>query len=223
MSSEPTASWCCAHGAVVQSGRHQELIRQDGPYRELMGPQLTANAMSFVRGGTAGGGGGRGRDSRPSAAVVGSLTRGCRSGRLARHDPDPAARGAAVHGQLAITVLSRHRPCHRLYRGQRAGRNDTGGDAQSPHPPPLWLPRSPSPHHSPACCTGWNPGSLVRWPTGCWLRCGSTCSASWMHWPRRICCDAGPVTSCLATQDVETVEYFFAHTIAPAIVAVLVP
>ena len=27
----------------------------------------------------------------------------------------------------------------------------------------------------------------------------------------------------LATQDVETVEYFFAHTIAPAIVAVLVP
>ena len=27
----------------------------------------------------------------------------------------------------------------------------------------------------------------------------------------------------LATQDVETVEYFFAHTVAPAIVAVLVP
>ena len=27
----------------------------------------------------------------------------------------------------------------------------------------------------------------------------------------------------LATQDVETVEYFFAHTIAPAIVAGLVP
>ena len=27
-------------GAVAQSGRHQELIRQDGPYRDLMGPQL---------------------------------------------------------------------------------------------------------------------------------------------------------------------------------------
>src|SRR3546814_2916907 len=27
----------------------------------------------------------------------------------------------------------------------------------------------------------------------------------------------------LATQDVETVEYFFAHTVAPAFVAVLVP
>ncbi len=27
----------------------------------------------------------------------------------------------------------------------------------------------------------------------------------------------------LATQDIETVEYFFAHTVAPALVAVLVP
>ena len=27
-------------GAVVQSGRHRELIQQDGPYRDLMGPQL---------------------------------------------------------------------------------------------------------------------------------------------------------------------------------------
>ena len=27
-------------GAVVQSGRHLEMIQQNGPYRDLMGPQL---------------------------------------------------------------------------------------------------------------------------------------------------------------------------------------
>ena len=27
-------------GAVVQSGHHRDLIEQDGPYRDLMGPQL---------------------------------------------------------------------------------------------------------------------------------------------------------------------------------------
>ena len=35
-------------GAVVQSGRHEALIAVDGPYRDLMGPQLAENADALA-------------------------------------------------------------------------------------------------------------------------------------------------------------------------------
>src|SRR5262249_28950924 len=35
-------------GAVAQSGRHVELITQDGPYRRLMGPQLAERGDAFA-------------------------------------------------------------------------------------------------------------------------------------------------------------------------------
>ena len=54
--------------------------------------------------------------------------------------------------------------------------------------------------------------------------CASSCSTSWTAWRRPILVRrrTGDLVS-MATHDVELVEYFFAHTIAPAFVAVLVP
>ena len=58
-------------GAVVQSGRHAELIAVDGPYRDLMGPQLAEHATRSsttvpMRSRRARGGDG-GRHQRPGA------------------------------------------------------------------------------------------------------------------------------------------------------------
>ena len=43
-------------------------------------------------------------------------------------------------------------------------------------------------------------------------------------WRPPTCCNAAPATPvALAAQDIEMVEYFYAHTIAPAIVSLAVP
>ena len=62
------------------------------------------------------------------------------------------------------------------------------------------------------------------WPFGCWRRCASTLfrkldELAPAYLLRRRTGDL----MALATQDIELVEYFFAHTVAPAFIAVLVP
>ena len=72
--------------------------------------------------------------------------------------------------------------------------------------------------------TGGSRGSRTTWRSGCWPRCASTCSASWTGWRRPIWSGGGRATSSrLVTADIETIEFFFAHTIAPAFVALVVP
>ena len=88
-------------GAVVQSGHHQELIQQDGPYRDLMGPQLgeregvTAPLMVDEAAEP---------DAPASGAVVGSLSE--EAGQVTW--PDTIRTLLRVvrpyRGQLAITV-----------------------------------------------------------------------------------------------------------------------
>ena len=56
--------------------------------------------------------------------------------------------------------------------------------------------------------------------TGCAWRCSGS-SRAWR--PPISCAGAAAISSSVATQDVELVEYFFAHTVAPALVAVLIP
>ncbi len=64
----------------------------------------------------------------------------------------------------------------------------------------------------------------MTWRSGFSPRCGSTSSASSMRWRRPIWCSrrTGDLMA-LATNDIELIEYFFAHTVAPAFVAMLVP
>ena len=58
----------------------------------------------------------------------------------------------------------------------------------------------------------------------CLQRCVSTCSRLWTLWRRPTCCSAVRATLVsIISSDIETIEIFFAHTIAPAFVAILVP
>src|SRR6202158_3170262 len=56
-------------------------------------------------------------------------------------------------------------------------------------------------------------------PIACSPRCGSISPGNCI--PRRPRTRGGLIA--LASQDIETIEYFFAHTVAPALVALLVP
>jgi len=74
------------------------------------------------------------------------------------------------------------------------------------------------------CCTAWNPVSLMTWPIGCSPICASRSSPSSTRWaPAYLLRRRSGDLVGLATQDVETIEYFYAHTVAPAVVAILVP
>ncbi len=64
----------------------------------------------------------------------------------------------------------------------------------------------------------------MTWPIACWRKCASRCSPSSTRLaPAYLLRRRSGDLVALATQDVETVEYFYAHTVAPAFVAVLIP
>ena len=114
-------------GAVVQSGRHRELIQQDGPYRDLMGPQLGERegvAAPLLAAETAE------PDAPAAGAVVGSLSEDAAQVTWPDDDPHPAARGAAVSRPIGGHGADRDRPRGRVHRRQRAGGAGAGGGSQ---------------------------------------------------------------------------------------------
>jgi ATP-binding cassette, subfamily B, bacterial len=214
-------------GAVVQSGRHQELIRQDGPYRQLMGPQLTERDVVLPErptdGGTAVEEAAGAADSATVGAVVGSLTEDavqvgwpatirtllrvvrpykwqlaitvlCGIGRVI------AFIGVSVLGAMILGAVRNHAPTATLV----AALLITAPLAGVLHWLESWI------AHAMAY------GLLAEMRIDLFRKLDALAPAYLLR--RR----SGDLVG-LATQDVETVEYFFAHTIAPAIVAVLVP
>ncbi len=209
-------------GHVGQSGTHAQLIAQDGPYRRLMGPQLaehddTIDALP-ARGGAAVGAEDAATTplARPlseDAAEVGwretiaallgfvwpwrrqlAVVVLCGIGRVA------AFIGVGVLGALTIGAV-------------RAGAPTTGLVIALLAAAPLtallhWLESWLA--HAMAYPL------LAEMRVELYRKLDALAPGYLLH--RR----SGDIVA-LATQDVETVEYFFAHTVAPACVAVLVP
>jgi ATP-binding cassette, subfamily B, bacterial len=214
-------------GAVTQSGRHQDLIQQDGPYRKLMGPQLAerdtvlpeepaadASAVDEVAGtpnvlppGAAAG------SLAEDAAQVGwpatirtllrvvrpykgqlGITGLCGIGRVI------AFIGVSVLGALVLGAVRNHTPTGTLVAALLV----IAPLAGVLHWLESWI------AHAMAYAL------LAEMRIDLFRKLDALAPAYLLR--RR----SGDLVA-LATQDVETVEYFFAHTIAPAIVAVLVP
>jgi ATP-binding cassette subfamily C protein CydCD len=207
-------------GAVVQSGHHRDLIQRDGPYRDLMGPQLGERdgasqpilATEAAR-----------SDAPANGAVVGSLSED------AAQVTWPATIRTLLRvvrpyrGQLAITVLTGIGRVVAFIGVSVLGalvlgavRNGTSTGvlvAALLITAPLagllhWLESWIA--HAMAYAL------LADMRIALFRKLDALAPAYLLR--RR----SGDLVA-LATQDVETVEYFFAHTIAPAIVAVLVP
>ena len=204
-------------GAVVQSGSHRDLIQQMGPYRDLMGPQLAEREGVFVAPVAAV------TDTSGSTALVASLSE------------DAAGVGWPETIRTLLRVV-------RPYRGQMAITVATGIGRVIAFIGVSVL----GALLLAAVRTGSATGTLV---TALLI---AAPLAGLLHWleswiahamayalladmridlfrkldalaPAYLLRRRSGDLVALATQDVETVEYFFAHTIAPAIVAVLVP
>ena len=209
-------------GHVAQSGTHAKLITQDGPYRRLMGPQLaehddTIDALPARVGTTA-----EAEDTattplaRPlsaEAAEVGwrdtiaalmgfiwpwrrqlAVVVVCGIGRVA------AFIGVGVLGALTIGAVRAGAPTMGLVIALLAAAPLTA----LLHWLESWL------AHAMAYPL------LAEMRVDLYRKLDALAPGYLLH--RR----SGDIVA-LATQDVETVEYFFAHTVAPAFVAVLVP
>jgi ATP-binding cassette subfamily C protein CydCD len=210
-------------GVVVQSGSHTTLIATAGPYRRLMGPQVAertapdADLMDLAPA-TA-----RAETTRESGVVVTSLSEdaaavgwpdtirtlmrvvapyrrqlavvvGCGIGRVL------AFIGVGVFGALIIAAVRNHLPTETLVLFLLL----TAPLAGVLHWLESWI------AHAMAYAL------LAEMRIDLFRKLDALAPAYLLR--RR----SGDLVA-LATQDVETVEYFFAHTIAPAIVAGLMP
>jgi len=207
-------------GAVVQSGTHRALMQEDGPYRDLMGPQMgeregVLTPLVAAQEAEA--------DTPPTGAVVESLS----------------ADAAQVGWPETIRTLMR---VVRPYRGQLAVTVLTGigrvvafisvsvlgalvlGAVRNGTPTGVLIT---------ALLVTAPLAGLLHWMESWIAHAMAYALLADMRIELFRKLDAlapayllrrrsGDLVA-LATQDVETVEYFFAHTIAPAIVAVLVP
>ncbi|HBK08508.1 MAG TPA: ABC transporter [Acetobacteraceae bacterium] len=207
-------------GTVVQSGHHRDLIQQDGPYRHLMGPQLwerdgliappTAAEVP-------------GPDAQSNNPAVSSLSEDAARvswpdtirtlllvvrpycGQLAVTVLTGIGRvvafiGVSVLGALVLAAVRDGAPTATLIAALLV----TAPLAGLLHWLESWI------AHAMAYAL------LADMRIDLFRKLDALAPAYLLR--RR----SGDLVA-LATQDVETVEYFFAHTIAPAIVAVLVP
>jgi ATP-binding cassette subfamily C protein CydCD len=208
-------------GAVAESGRHAELIVHDGPYRRLMGPQLaersdvTSPLPDLVAPGEprAEPAGAVVRDLAADAAEVGwpetirtllgfirpwrrqlAVTVSCGIGRVV------AFIGVGILGALIIAAVRADAPSLLLTVLLLAAAPVTG----LLH----WL-ESFLAHDM-----AYRLLAVMR--VDLYRKLDALAPAYLLQ--RR----SGDLVS-LATQDVETIEYFYAHTVAPAFVAVLIP
>ncbi len=206
-------------GVVVQSGRHADLIAIDGPYRDLMGPQMQTDAtgerlvepvaeeaQTVERGAVVVG-------LSEDAAAVGwgdtvrtlmrvvrpyhgrlAVTVGCGIGRVIAYI------GVGVLGALLLAQVRDHAAFGPLAMALLLAAPAAG----LLHYLESWI------AHAMAYAL------LAEMRIDLFRKLDALAPAYLLR--RR----SGDLVA-LATQDVETVEYFFAHTIAPAIVAFLVP
>jgi len=210
-------------GAVVQTGRHAELIVAPGPYRALMAPQLAEHDDALIDEAPAPGGLRVVETAAPAAPLVRPLSddaeevgwpetirtllgfvapwRGqigvtvlCGIGRVV------AFIGVGVWGALLLGAVRAHAPILTLVLALLL----TAPLAGLLHWLESWL------AHAMAYQL------LAQMRIDLFRKLDALAPAYLLR--RR----AGDLVA-LATQDVETVEYFFAHTIAPSIVAGLVP
>ena len=206
-------------GAVVQSGRHADMIAADGPYRDLMGPQMGAEAAGealaeLLPEETRGAERGAVVSSlSEDAATVGwpdtirtlmavvrpyrrqlAVTMLCGIGRVV------AFIGVGVLGALLLAAVRAHEPVAGLVTALLIA----APTAALLHYMESWI------AHAMAYAL------LAEMRIDLFRKLDALAPAYLLR--RR----SGDLVA-LATQDVETVEYFFAHTIAPAIVAFLVP
>ncbi len=202
-------------------------MRHDGAYRRLMGAQAQE----------------RGIFAEPHAPAARAILAPAASGTPDGDDgeaPDSILRAGHVSwgatiaalmgfiapwrwrlGAIVTAGIGRVAAYHRRRRPQRSGRRR--GEAR-PCPSAHFSSPLPSWRRWPACCTGsksWMAHDmayrlLAEMRIALFAKLDALAPAYLLR--RR----SGDLVG-LATQDVETIEYFFAHTVAPAIVAVLVP
>ncbi len=206
-------------GRVVDSGPHAELIARDGPYRRLMGPQLAAGATAAL----------------PLPALAAPVaTAAIEAG------PRPLAAEAAEvgWGETLRTLLRVIRP----WRGKLAATVACGiGRVAAFIGVSVFGALVIAAVRSGAPVAALVAGLLLAAPLAAVLHWLESWLAHDMAYrllaELRVALFAkldrlGPAyllrrrtgdLVALATQDVETVEYFYAHTVAPAAVAALVP
>ena len=206
-------------GSVVQSGRHADMIAVDGPYRDLMGPQTQTET-----GGEA------------LAELLPEETQGAeRNAVVSSLSEDAAIVGwpdtirtlmrvvRPYHGQLAITVLCGIGRVIAFIGVGVAGALLLA--AVREHEPVAALvtvllvlaPLAGVLHYMESWIAHAMAYALLADMRVDLFRKLDALAPAYLLRRR-----SGDLVA-LATQDVETVEYFFAHTIAPAIVAFLVP
>ena len=208
------------HGHIVEEGRHAELIRRDGPYRRLMGAQAEERAgdldfaIDDLREEAASDDGGEAPSAmRTAAAEVGAaatlatlvavimpwrrrfaIVVASGIGRIA------AFIGVGVVGALAVAAVKTGHP----FGGLLIALAMVAPLAGLLHWLESWL------AHDIAYRL------LAELRIGLYRKLDQLAPAYLVR--RR----SGDLIA-LASQDIETIEYFFAHTVAPALVAVLVP